>query len=75
MACRRIAEATREALIDELSEDAVGAIVAVNSLAQFLTERCPQGLTADEPIPDVVIRLLTPHVGSRIVLPGAGARM
>lgn len=71
MAHRRIVEATRETLIEEVSEDAIGAMVACRSLAKFLTSHCPQHLEGDEPIEDVVIRLLEPHVGSRIVMPGS----
>lgn len=70
MAHRRIVEANREMLLEEISQDAINAMISQRAIVQFLAEHCPQHLVADEPVDELVIRLLEPHVGSRVVLAG-----
>lgn len=69
MAHRRIAEAMRETILEEFSDEAIAALAGQRALLQFLHTHVPQALAGDEPIDQVAIRLLTPHVGSRIRLP------
>jgi hypothetical protein len=73
MTCRATVDAIRDGLLQALGEDAVEAQMEVAVLARFLLARCPEELQEEnEGLSDVVIRLLEPHIGSRIVLPGAG---
>lgn len=57
----------------EFDERAIANGEELDALAAFLLEKCPEELSRvpDAPLAAVVIRLLEPHVGSRIVLPGA----
>jgi hypothetical protein len=55
-------------------EEAAEAVIELNVISGFLLERCPDKLGPEDTASDVVIRLLEPHVGSRIVLPGGGAK-
>lgn len=69
--CRAAVEAIRLALLEALTDDNLQAAVELNVIANFLLEKCPdQVLNEDEALSQVVIRLLEPHVGSRIVLAG-----
>lgn len=69
MAHRGLIEAFEQVLRDE----SVGAIADMAtvcvSLEEFLEQHFPGELREDEPISATVIRLLTPHVGARIVVP------
>lgn len=75
MALRRVAEALRDTMLEELTLEAVDAMNGVRLIRQFLAQHCPQHLHEDEPLEAVVVRLLEPHVGSRIVLPGSAVRL
>lgn len=69
MACRRTADAFREAMLEELTDDAIAAIQEMNTIAKFLIEKCPDQVRDEETTDAIVIRLLAPHVGNRIVAP------
>jgi len=71
MTCRATVDAIRDGLMQALGEDAVESQMEVTVLTRFLMYRCPEELHhEDEGLSDVIIRLLEPHVGSRIVVPG-----
>lgn len=72
IAHKRLIEAACAEMADELNDQATGALVAVTNIVRFIHERAPQHLQGDEPIDDVVMTLLAPQLGSRIVLPGRG---
>ena len=73
MTTRATVEGIREALLEGLGTDAVAAGVELNVIGDFLLERCPDQVGEEDSVSAVVLRLLDPHVGSRIVLPD-GAR-
>ena|ERR1051325_7828921 len=71
--CRGVMEAIRDGLRAGLDDDALANRQEIETIADFLLEHadaCDNG--TDESISAIVIRLLTPHVGSRIVLAGGG---
>lgn len=71
MTMRATVDGIRQALLDQLTEEAVVAAIEFNAIQGFLLERCPHELERDEErLSDVVMRLLDPHVGGRIVMPG-----
>lgn len=72
MTCRATTDAIQQALLEALDvipDDAVTASIELSILTRFLLDRLPQAIGEDESVSEVVIRLLEPHIGSRIVLP------
>jgi hypothetical protein len=69
MACRATVDAIQEALLEGMTVDAVSAGIELNALEGYLLERYPEELQTDEPTSAIVMRLLEPHVGARIVVP------
>jgi uncharacterized protein with PhoU and TrkA domain len=71
MACRATVEAIREGLAVAIGADAVAATVELTTITDFLLDTCPEqvDLAADESVSAIVMRLLEPHVGHRIVVP------
>jgi hypothetical protein len=69
MAHRRVAEAMRESILEEFNDEAIVALAGERALRRFLHAHVPQALEGDEAPDQVAIRLLTPHVGARIVIP------
>lgn len=67
---RATVEGIQQALHEALEADVQEAIVELNAISGFLLERCPDRVGDEDTTSDVVIRLLEPYVGSRIVLPG-----
>jgi hypothetical protein len=60
---------------DEIAQSIMDeAFLDSRAITEFLDARCPEELEKDdtEPLGAIVIRLLEPHVGSRLVLPGGG---
>lgn len=74
MTCRATIDGLRIALKDEMGLDADCAGVELSLITGFLLERCPDAIGPEDSASDVVIRLLEPHIGSRIVLPDGVAR-
>jgi hypothetical protein len=71
IACRGTVEGYRDAIVSTMTEDAVTAIHELNVILDFLEASCPAAdLRDEESVADTVIRLLAPHVGSRIVVAG-----
>lgn len=70
MACRRTVEAFKESLLEEMTADGIGAMLELHRIGDFLAASCPEEIREDETRSEAVARLLGPHVGSRIVLPG-----
>lgn len=73
MTCRATVDAIRQALLETMAEEVLEANAEITLIANFLTEKCRPQLDEEETVSANVIRLLEPHVGSRIVLP-AGLR-
>lgn len=74
MTCRATIEGIRLALIDALGEEAVAAGVELNIISGFLLEKFQEQVTEDDTTSSAVLRLLEPHIGSRIVLPAGVSR-
>lgn len=69
MACKRTAERAQDALNDEADDEAYAALIELQAVCAFLQDACPHELQdGDEPPSDLIIRLLKPHVGHRVVL-------
>lgn len=75
MAHKRLIERAYQAMGEELSDQAFAALLALQGITQFIHERAPQHLQDDRPIEEVVMQLLEPQLGSRIILPGSDARV
>lgn len=73
MTCRGTVEAFRDGLFAAMTQDAVEAIEQLNRLQDFVDERQPDAVREGEDLAAALIRLLEPHIGSRIVLPGRSA--
>jgi hypothetical protein len=73
MTCRATVDGIRQALLEAMSADAVEAGIELNIISGFLLEKCSDQIAEDDTPSQAVIRLLSPHIGSRIVLPD-GAR-
>jgi len=73
MTCRATVDGIRQALVEAMSADAVEAAIEINTITGFLLEKCGDQVGEDDSVSDVVLRLLSPHVGSRIVVPGVTA--
>jgi hypothetical protein len=71
MTTRATIDGIRAALLESIAEDAVAAALELNVITGWLLEKAPEAIGVEDTASDVVIRLLAPHVGSRIVLPGA----
>lgn len=71
MTVRATVEGIRGAVAEMMTADAIDAVVELNAIAGFMFEHCPEELAGEgEQLSDVVRRLLTPHVGKRVVLAG-----
>lgn len=69
MTCRATIEGIRAAILEALGEDAVAAGVELNIITGFLLEQFPDKVTDADTASSAVMRLLQPHIGSRIVMP------
>jgi len=69
LTCRATIEGIRDALLAALGDDAIAAGVELSIISGFLLERFSDQVTEDDSTSRAVIRLLEPHIGSRIVLP------
>ena len=70
MAFRRLVEAHRDTLRDELQEDAIAVATEFGIIGNFLEQHFPDEVTDEaEPLSAILIRILTPHVGARILTP------
>jgi hypothetical protein len=71
--CRRWLDAIQLHVAGELGERAIANGEELDVITAFLLEHCPEELARvpDQSLGQVVIRLLEPQVGRRIVLPGA----
>lgn len=72
--CRATIDGIRQALIDALAEDAIAAGVELNIISGFLLEKFADQVTDTDTTSSAVIRLLEPHIGSRIIMPAGAAR-
>lgn len=72
MAARAVLDRTAEALQFQINEEVLYAARQVEMIAVFLAEHFRDELRPGESISTLVVRLLEPHVGARIVLPGGG---
>lgn len=70
MTSRAVVDALRAQLLEGLEEDAAIAELELTTIAKFLLEKCPDQVDGEPSLSAVVIKLLEPHVGARIVLPG-----
>jgi hypothetical protein len=63
-----------EDVYDEIAQSIMDeAFLDSRTILEFLQARCPEQLDHDkEPLGQLVVRLLEPHVGSRLVLWGSG---
>lgn len=69
MTCRGVVEGIRDVLLETVRDEGVEAAIELSTIGRFLVERCPEAVAGDTSMSEVVIRLLEPHIGSRIVLP------
>jgi hypothetical protein len=67
--CRRWLDGVERMIAADFSARAIENGEDLDGLAAFLLERCPDELRGDESPVAVVIRLLEPHLGGRIVMP------
>lgn len=71
--CRATVEGIRLACLGAVELQAQEAVIEFNAITTFLLEKCPDQVGDDDTLSQVVVRLLEPHVGSRIILPGVNA--
>jgi hypothetical protein len=69
LACRTMVDGLSAAILEGFNLEAMDAGIELNIISNFLLEQCPEQLTEDEAVSQVVVRLLQPHLGNRIVLP------
>lgn len=69
MTCRATVEAVSESLLEGMEQDAVLATLELTAIGQFLMEKFPNDVSGNEPVSDIVFRLLAPSIGGRIVVP------
>lgn len=71
-ACRTWLDEIQHTVAAELGERALENGEELDAIAAFLLERCPEEFqrSPDEPLAAIVVRLLEPHVGKRVVLAG-----
>jgi hypothetical protein len=71
-ACRELVDSVRDGIALAMNDEAIEAIRAMDRLSGFVLEHVPEAeIGAEETAIDVAMRLLQPHLGSRIVLPGS----
>jgi hypothetical protein len=69
LACRTYLAGVNQVLETELGEQARDNAEELDVIASFMLDKCPDELTREgEPLSAIVVRLLTPHVGKRVVL-------
>lgn len=69
LTCRAVVDTVRVGILEAIGEEAQIAVGELHLLTQFVLEKCPDQIRDEDALSDVVIRLLEPHVGSRITLP------
>jgi hypothetical protein len=68
---RELVDGMRDGIALAMNEEAVAAVRDLDRLTGFVLEHVPEAeIGAEDTAVDVAIRLLQPHVGSRIVVPG-----
>ena len=70
--CRELVDSVREGIALALNDEAIEAVRQVDTISGFLLEHFPQEVGDDDTAADVIARVLTPHIGSRIIVPGGG---
>lgn len=73
MCTRAVCESWVETNLAQISEEAMEHLAAANELgiiATFLATKAPHELRAHETVSQMVTRLLEPHVGTGLILPG-----
>lgn len=70
MTMRATVDGIRSAIFDAIADDQITAAVELNVITEFLLEKCPDQVGDEDSVSDVVMRLIEPHIGSRVVIPG-----
>jgi len=70
MVTRAMMDVLRDALLDDITDETIRAGAELNAISGYLMEHCRDEMRPGDTLSGLVIRLLEPHVGNRIVLPG-----